>query len=111
MTKYFRTPEELWNETRAIANETADNKILKHNIILKAHRLSDEAIEIAKRRREAKVRGYLDSSMIVLKKQVGKDKYVYPVEECLKVEGHRVAGHTRNIFQLIKEVARTDWDL
>ena len=49
-----RVPDELWNEVRDIVQETAIKTIPKENKGEKAKRLSEEALQIAVKRREAK---------------------------------------------------------
>ena len=49
-----RVPEELWNEVRDIVQETVIKTILKKKECKKAKWLSDEALQIAEKRREAK---------------------------------------------------------
>ena len=52
-----RVPEELWMEVHDIVQEAVINTIPKKNKCKKAKRLSDEALQIAEKRREAKGKG------------------------------------------------------
>ena len=52
-----RLPEELWMEVRDIVQEAVINTIPKKNKLKKAKWLSEEALQIAEKRREAKGRG------------------------------------------------------
>ena len=52
-----RIPEELWNEVRDIVQETGIKTIPKKNKCKKAKWLSEEALQIAEKRREAKGKG------------------------------------------------------
>ena len=52
-----RVPDELWNEVRDIVQETGIKTIPKKKKCKKAKWLSDEALQIAERRREAKGKG------------------------------------------------------
>ena len=50
-------PDEVWNEVRDIVQETGINTIPMEKKCKKAKWLSEEALQIAKKRREAKSRG------------------------------------------------------
>ena len=52
-----RVPDELWNEVRDIVQRTGIKTIPKKNKCKKAKWLSEEALEIAEQRREAKGKG------------------------------------------------------
>ena len=52
-----RVPEELWNEVRDIVQETGIKTISMKKKCKKAKRLSEEALQIAVERREAKSKG------------------------------------------------------
>ena len=50
-------PEELWTKIRDIVQETVIKTIPKKNKCKKAKRLSEEALQIAEKRREEKGKG------------------------------------------------------
>ena len=52
-----RVPDELWNEVRDTVQETGSKTIPKEKKCKKAKWLSEEALQIAVNRREAKGRG------------------------------------------------------
>ena len=52
-----RVPDELWNEVRDIVQETGIKTIPRENKCKKAKWLSEEALQIAVKRREAKGKG------------------------------------------------------
>ena len=52
-----RVPEELWTEIHDIVQETVIKTIPKKNKCKKANWLSEEASQVAKNTREAKVKG------------------------------------------------------
>ena len=52
-----RVPDELWIEVRDIVQETGIKTILKQKKCKKAKELSEEALQIAVKRREAKSKG------------------------------------------------------
>ena len=52
-----RVPDELWNEVRDIVQQTGIKTIPKKKKCKKAKWLSEEALQIAEKRREAKGKG------------------------------------------------------
>ena len=52
-----RVPDELWNEVRDIVQKTGIKTIPKRKKWKKAKWMSEEALQIATKRREAKVKG------------------------------------------------------
>ena len=52
-----RVPDELWNDVRAIVQETGIKTITMEKICKKAKWLSGEALQIAVKRRKAKSKG------------------------------------------------------
>ena len=56
-----RVPDELWNEVRDIVQETGIKTIPMENKCKKAKWLSEEALQIAVKRKEAKSKGGEDS--------------------------------------------------
>ena len=57
-----RVPEELWTEAHDIVQETGIKSILMEKKCKKAKWLSEEALQIAKKRREAKSKGKKERS-------------------------------------------------
>ena len=53
----YRVPDELWNEVRDIAQETGIKTIPMEKKCKKAKWLSEEALQIPVKRREAKSKG------------------------------------------------------
>ena len=51
-----RVPDELWTEVRDIVQETGINTIPKEQKCKKAKWLSDEALQVPEKRREAKAK-------------------------------------------------------
>ena len=73
-------PEELWTEIPDIVQETGIKNIPKKNKCKKAKRLSEEALQIAEERREAKGKGE-------------KEKYTH-----LNAEFQRIARRDKKAF-------------
>ena len=55
--RYDRVPEELWTEVHDIVQELVIKSIPKKKKSKKANWLSEEALQIAEKRREAKGKG------------------------------------------------------
>ena len=55
--KHIRVPDELWTEVHDIVQETGIKTIPKKNKFRKAKWLSEEAIQMAEKGREAKSKG------------------------------------------------------
>ena len=75
-----RVPDELWMEVHDIVQETKIKTIPKKNKCKKAKWLSEEALQMAVKRREAKGEG-------------GKERYTY-----LNAEFGRIARRDRKAF-------------
>ena len=73
-------PEELWMEVGNIVQEAVIKTIPKKKKCKKAKWLSEEALQIAKKRREAKTKG-------------GKERYTH-----LNTEFQRIAGRDKKAF-------------
>ena len=73
-------PEELWTEVCEIVQEAEIKTILKQKKCKKAKWLSEEALQIAVKRREVKVKG-------------GKERYTY-----LNAEFQRIARRDKKAF-------------
>ena len=73
-------PDELWNEVRDIVQETGSKNIPKKNKCKKAKWLSEEALQIAVKRREAESKGE-------------KERYKH-----LNAEFQRIARRDRKAF-------------
>ena len=69
-----RVPDELWTEVCDIVQEAGIKTIPKKKKCKKAQWLSDEALQIAEKRREAKGKGK-------------KERYTHLIAECLKNYG------------------------
>ena len=82
-TRSDRVPDELWNEVRDIVQETRIKTIPMEKKCKKAKWLSEEALQIAVKRREAKSKG-------------GKERYKH-----LNVEFQRIARRDKKPSSVI----------
>ena len=88
-------PEELWTEVHGIVQEAVIKTILKKKKCKKAKGLSDEALQIAEKRREAKCKGE-------------KERYTH-----LNAEFQKIARRDKKAFlsDQCKEIEKTiEWD-
>ena len=87
-----RVPEELWTELCNIVQEAVIKTIPKEKKSKKAKWLSEEALQIAKERREVKSKGekgryiQLNAEFQRMKR---RDKKAFFKEQCIKIEENR----------------------
>ena len=98
-----RVPEELWTEVHDIVQEAVIKTIPKKR---KAKWLSEEALQIAEKRREAKGKGekarytYLNAEF---QRIARRDKKVFLSGQCKEIEGKNRMGKTRDLFKEIRD--------
>ena len=96
-----RVPEELWTEGRDIVQETGINTIPKKNKCKKAKWLSEEALQIAVKRREAKSKGekerynHLNAEF---QRIARRDKKAFLSNQCKEIEENNRMGKTSDLF-------------
>ena len=100
-----RVPEELWMEVRDIVQETGIKTIPKKKKCKKAKWLSEEALQIAEKRREAKGKGekerytYLNAEF---QRIARRDKKAFLSDQCKEIEENNRMGKTRDLFKKIR---------
>ena len=105
-----RAPDELWTEVRDIVQETEIKTIPKKNKCKKAKWLSEEALQIAVKRREAKSKGekerysHLDAEF---QRIARRDKKAFLSDQCKEIEENNRMGKTRNLFKKIRDTKGT----
>ena len=92
-----RVPEEIWMEVSDIVQETVIKTIPKKKKCKKAKWLSDEALQIAEKRREAKGKGekerYTDLNAEL--QRIGRrDKKAFLSDQCKEIEENNRMGKT-----------------
>ena len=103
-------PDELWNEVRDIVQETGIKTIPMEKECKKAKWLSEEALQIAVKRREAKSKGererykYLNAE---LQRRARRDKKAFFSNQCKEIEESNRMGKTRDLFKKIKDTKET----
>ena len=104
-------PDELWNEVRDIVQETGIKTIPKEKKCKKAKWLSEEALQIAVKRREVKSKGekgrykHLNAEF---QRIAGRDKKAFS-DQCKEIEENNRMGKTRDLFKKIIETPREDF--
>ena len=100
-----RVPDELWMEVRDIVQETGIKTITKKKKCKKAKWLSEEALQIAVKRREAKGKGekqrytHLNAEFQRIAK---RDKKAFLRDQCKEIGENNRMGRTRDLFKKIR---------
>ena len=103
-------PEELWTDVRHIVQETGINTILEKKIYKKAKGLSEEALQIAVKRREAKSKGEKERYThlnVEFQRIARRDKKAFLSDQCKEIEENNRTGKTRDLFKKIKDTKGT----
>ena len=101
-----RVPDELWMEVCDIVQDTGIKTIPMENKCKKAKWLSEEALQIAKKRRDDKDKGekerytHLNSEF---QRIARKDKKVLLSNQCKEIEENNRMGKTRDLFKKITD--------
>ena len=105
-----RVPEELWTEVRDIVLEVVIRTIPKEKKFKKAKWLSEEALQIAEKRREAKDKGekgrytHLNAEF---QRIARRDKKAFLSDQCKEIEENNRMGKTRDLFKKIRDTRET----
>ena len=101
-----RVPEELWTEVHDIVQEVVIKTIPKKKKCKKAKWLSEEALQIAEKRREAKVKGKKERYTHLnaeLQRIARRDRKAFLSDQCKEIEENNIMGKTRNLFKKIRD--------
>ena len=105
-----RVPEELWTEVRDIVQEAVMKTISKKNKCKRAKWLSEKALQIAEKRREAKGKGgkerytHLNAAF---QRIARRDKKAFLSDQCKEIEENNRMGETRDLFKKIRDTKGT----
>ena len=97
-----RIPEELWMEVHDIIREAGIKTIPKKNKCKKAKWLSEEALRIAVKRREAKSKGEKERYThltVEFQKRAKRDKKAFLSDQCKEIEENNRMGKARELFK------------
>ena len=97
-----RVPEELWMEVRDIVQKAGIKTIPKKKKCKVAKWLSEEALQLAEKRREAKGREEKERYTHLnaeLQRIVKRDKKAFLSNQCKEIEGNNRMGKTRGLLE------------
>ena len=108
-------PDELWTEVRDIAQERGSKIILKKQKCKTAKWLSEEALQIAVKRRAAKSKGEnerykqlnAEFQRIAEIRKIRRDKKAFFSDQCKEIEENNRMGKTRDLFKKIRDTEGT----
>ena len=101
-----RMPEELWTEVRDIVQETGIKTIPMEKKCKKAKWLSEEALQIAVKRREVKSKGEKERYKHLnaeFQRIARRDKKAFLSDQCKEIEENNRMGKTRDLFKKIRD--------
>ena len=100
-----RVPEELWTEVRDIVQETVIKTIPKKNKCKKAKWFSEDALQIAEKKREAKGKGEKERCTHLnaeFQRIARRDKKAFFSDQCKEIDENNRMGKTRDLFKKIR---------
>ena len=100
-----RVPDELWTEVHDIVKETGIKTIPMEKKCKKAKWLSEEALHIAVKRREAKSKGEKERYKHLnaeFQRIARKDKKAFLTDQCNEIEENNRMEKTRDHFEKIR---------
>ena len=103
-------PEDLWTEFCDIVQETGINTIPKKKRCEKAKWLSEEALQIAVKRREVKGKGEKERythSNAEFQRIARRDKKAFLSDQYKEIEENNRMGKTRDLFKKIRDTKGT----
>ena len=102
--------EELWTKVHDIVQEAVIKTIPKKKKCKKTKWLSEEALQITEKRREAKGKGekerypHLNSEF---QRKARRDKKAFLGDQCKEIEGNNKMERTRDLFSKIRDTKGT----
>ena len=105
-----REPDELWVEVRDIVQETGIKTIPMEKKWKKAKWLSEEALQIAVKRREVKSKGEKERYSHLnaeFQRIARRDKKAFLSDTCKEIEENNRMGKTRDLFKKIRDTKGT----
>ena len=100
-----RVPDELWTEVHDIVQETGIKSIRKKKKCKKAKWLSEEALQIAVKRREVKSKGEKERYTHLnaeFQRIARRDKKAFLGDQCKEIEENKRIGKTKDLFKKIR---------
>ena len=101
-----KVPEELWTEVYNTVQQAVIKTNTKKRKCKKAKWLSEEALQIAGKRREAKGKGEKERYTHLnaeFQRIARRDKKAFLSDQCKEIEENNRMGKTRDLFQKIRD--------
>ena len=105
-----RLPDELWMEVRDIVQETGIKTIPMEKKCKKAKWLSEEALQIAEKRRDVKGKEEKERYTHLnaeLQRIARRNKKAFLSDQCKEIEENNRMGKTRDLFKNIRDTKGT----
>ena len=105
-----RVPEELWMEIHNTLQEAVTKTIPKKKKCKKAKWLSEEALQIAEKRRETKGKRQKERNTHLnaeFQRIARRDKKAFLSDQCKEIEENKIMGMTRDQFKEIRDTKGT----
>ena len=106
-----RVPDELWMDVHDIVQETGVKTTPKKKKFKKVKWLSEEALQIAVKRREAKSKGEKKERYTHLNAEFQRiamrDKKAFLSDQCKEIKENNRMGKTRDLFKKIRDTKGT----
>ena len=105
-----RVPDELWIEAPDIVQETGIKTIPKGKKGIKVKWLSEEALQVAVRRREAKSKGEKERYTHLnakFQRIARRDRKAFLCDQCKEREENNRMGKTRDLFKKMRDTSGT----
>ena len=99
-------PDELWTEVHDIVQETGIKTIPKKNKCKKEKWLSEEALQIAVKRREVKSKGEKERYSHLnaeFQRIARRDKKAFLSDQCKEIEENNRMGKTKDLFKNFRD--------
>ena len=103
-------PDELWMEVCDIVQEKGIKIIPNKKKWKKAKWFSEEALQIAEKRREAKGKGEKERNIHLnaeFQRRARRDKKAFLSDHCKEIKENNRMGKTRDLIRMIRDTKRT----
>ena len=103
-------PDELWMDLHDIVQETEIKTILKQKKCKMAKWLSEEALQIVVKRREAKGKGEKETDTYLnaeFQRIARRHRKAFLSDQCKEIEENNRMGKTRHLFKKIRDTKGT----
>ena len=102
-----RVPDELWTEVHDILQDTGSKTVPKKKKCKKAKGLSEEVLQIAVKRREAKGKGEKERyTHLNIQRIARRNKKAFLSDQCKEIEENNRMGKTRDLFKKIRDTKK-----